>query len=144
MGPPDHPRATPAASCTGLRPVIVQSQTINILRTTSKIQATPLFILTRQLMTYYRQISRSNFRKISVDLWFYLVYNYSILWYVWITNRDVPNAFKGIFVVCHRREQVISEYIYRFYNSAFDTTERSLYTYKTWAFIVNSTKWTKT
>ena len=38
----DHPLAMPAASCTGLRPVIVQSQTINILRTTSKIQATPL------------------------------------------------------------------------------------------------------
>ena len=40
--PPDHPQATPAASRTSLRPVIVQSQTINILRTTSKIQATPL------------------------------------------------------------------------------------------------------
>ena len=40
--PPDHPRATLAASRTGLRPVIVQPQTINILRTTSKIQATPL------------------------------------------------------------------------------------------------------
>ena len=39
---PDHPRATPAASRTGLRPVIVQSQTLNIMRTTSKIQATPL------------------------------------------------------------------------------------------------------
>ena len=43
--PPPLQTTPRAASRTGIRPVIVQSQTINILRTTSKIQATPLRIV---------------------------------------------------------------------------------------------------